>query len=100
MFRLIGILVVGFVLYVGWDAFHGWYAGEATPQETVEKVRGQVGDAISTDVIHDQPIRIGSKVPASKEEPPANGGSQASPVAPVANDVNSRARSMLEEALK
>ncbi len=66
----------------------------------VEKVRGRVGDAISTDVVHDQPRMIGNKVLASNEEPPANGGSLASPVAPMANDVNSCARSMLEEALK
>lgn len=102
MFRLIGILVVAFVLYIGWDAFQGWYAGEATPQETVDKVRSRVGDTISTDNSSQSSGKFNSGITPFKEEPiesvAPTGQQTDEPLPPP--DLNSRTRNMLNEALK
>lgn len=99
MFRLIGILVVAFVLYVGWDAFQGWYAGEATPQETVEKVRSRVGDAISSGN-GSSAGKTDESVPPFKEEPIENVVPTKNQVAEPPPDLNSQTRNMLNDALK
>ena len=102
MFRLIGILVVACGVYVGWDAFQGWYAGEATPQETVEKVRSRVGDAISTGNSSGSAGKSDSGIPPFKEEPIENVAptAQQTNEPPPPQDLNSQTRDMLNEALK
>lgn len=49
MFKLIGFIVVVVVAVIGYPALSRWYAGESTPQETVEDVRNRVGSALITD---------------------------------------------------
>lgn len=102
MFQLIGVVVVAFVFYVGWDAFQGWYAGEATPQEIVEKVRNRAGDVISTGDNSESSGKTDSDIPPFREEPIEN----VVPTAPQTNepppppDLSSQTRDMLNEALK
>lgn len=49
MFRIIGILVVIVVFYLGFDAIQRWYIGDATPAETVSEIRKKVGETIIED---------------------------------------------------
>jgi hypothetical protein len=49
MFKLIGIVVFFAVLLVGYPALTRWYAGEATPKETVDEIRGKLSDKLVTD---------------------------------------------------
>ena len=49
MFKLIGFIVVLAVVVIGYPALSRWYAGESSPQETVEDVRNRVGSALITD---------------------------------------------------
>ncbi len=49
MFMLIGFIVVVVVAVIGYPALSRWYAGESSPQETVEDVRNRVGSALITD---------------------------------------------------
>jgi hypothetical protein len=49
MFQIIGVLVVVVVVYLGYDALHKWYVGDATPEETVSEVRQKVGERILGD---------------------------------------------------
>ncbi len=49
MFKLIGFIVVLAVVVIGYPALNRWYAGESSPQETVEDVRNRVGSALITD---------------------------------------------------
>lgn len=49
MFKLIGFVVVLAVVVIGYPALSRWYAGESSPQETVEDVRNRVGSALITD---------------------------------------------------
>lgn len=49
MFRLIGIITVVAVVAIGYPALERWYAGEATPKETVKEVRESVGQKLITD---------------------------------------------------
>ena len=49
MFKLIGFIVVVVVAVIGYPALSRWYAGESSPQETVEDVRNRVGSALITD---------------------------------------------------
>lgn len=47
MLRLIGLVVVVAIAVLGWPAFQRWYSGDATPKETIDAVRGKLGDAIN-----------------------------------------------------
>ena len=47
MFRLIGMVVVAFVLYVGYNSFNAWYKGDVSPEKTVQEVRQKLGDVIT-----------------------------------------------------
>lgn len=49
MFRIIGILVVVVVVYLGFEAIQRWYIGDATPEETVSEIRKKVGESIVGD---------------------------------------------------
>jgi hypothetical protein len=49
MFKLIGLIVVVVVVVIGYPALSRWYAGESSPQETVEDLRNRVGSALITD---------------------------------------------------
>ena len=49
MFKLIGFIVVVAVVVIGYPALSRWYAGDSSPQETVEDVRNRVGSALITD---------------------------------------------------
>jgi len=46
MFKLIGFVVVVVVVVIGYPALSRWYAGESSPQETVEDVRNRLGSAL------------------------------------------------------
>ena len=46
MFKLIGFIVVFAVAMIGYPALSRWYAGEASPQETVNYVRNRVGNSL------------------------------------------------------
>jgi hypothetical protein len=59
MFRLIGIAVFIFVLVVGFPSLMRWYAGEATPKETVLEIRGKISDTLATD--KNKPVQDESK---------------------------------------
>lgn len=47
MLKLIGLAVVIAIAVVGWPSIQRWYSGEATPKETVDAVRGKLGNAIN-----------------------------------------------------
>ena len=49
MLKLIGFIVVVVVAVIGYPALSRWYAGESSPQETVEDLRNRVGSALITD---------------------------------------------------
>lgn len=49
MFRVIGIIVVCVVIYLGFDAIQRWYSGDATPKEAVTEIRKKVGEKITGD---------------------------------------------------
>lgn len=49
MFKLIGFIVVVVVAVIGYPSLSKWYAGESSPQATVEDVRNRVGSALITD---------------------------------------------------
>jgi len=49
MFRLIGVIVFLTVLFFGFHSFQKWYAGDATPKETVDEVRNKIGEALVTE---------------------------------------------------
>jgi len=102
LFQLIGVVVVAFVLYAGWDAFQGWYAGEATPQEIVEKVRNRVGDVISNGDNSEPSGKTDSDIPPFREEPIENvvPTAQQTNEPPPPPDLSSQTRDMLNEALK
>ena len=44
MFKLIGMIVFVVVLVVGYPALSRWYAGDATPKEAVDEIRGKLSD--------------------------------------------------------
>jgi hypothetical protein len=48
MFKLIGIIVFGAVIFIGYPALNRWYAGEASPKETVNELRNSVGQSLMT----------------------------------------------------
>jgi hypothetical protein len=48
MFKLIGMIVFGAVIFIGYPALNRWYAGEASPQETVNELRNSVGQTLMT----------------------------------------------------
>lgn len=48
MFKLIGIIVFGAVIFIGYPALNRWYAGEASPQETINDLRNSVGQTLMT----------------------------------------------------
>jgi len=50
MFKLIGLVVVIAVVFLGYPALSSWYSGESTPKEAVTDVRNLVGTALITDV--------------------------------------------------
>ncbi len=49
MFKLIGIIVVVAVVIIGFPSLQRWYAGDATPQETVKEMRDSVGQKLMTE---------------------------------------------------
>ena len=49
MFKLIGMIVFVVVLVVGYPALSRWYAGDATPKEAVDEIRGKLSDKLATD---------------------------------------------------
>ena len=49
MFKLIGLIVVIFVVIVGFPALRDWYSGDATPKETVINIRGRLSESLATD---------------------------------------------------
>jgi hypothetical protein len=46
MLRLIGLMVVVAVLYLGFGEIRSWYQGESTPQEMVDGVKQKVGETL------------------------------------------------------
>lgn len=74
MFKLIGIVVVVAVLYLGFGAISKWYSGDATPQETVTEVRKRVGETLVGD--KDAPKNSGD---SSVARQPAAQPAQATP---------------------
>lgn len=46
MLRLIGLIVVVAVLYLGFGEIRSWYQGESTPQEMVDGVKQKVGESL------------------------------------------------------
>ena len=49
MFKFIGFVVVLVIAYVGFSSIQKWYAGDATPKETVNEVRNKLGEALTTE---------------------------------------------------
>ncbi|WVN41514.1 hypothetical protein AOB54_08520 [beta proteobacterium MWH-UniP1] len=71
MFRLIGVVVVVAVLYLGFGAIQKWYSGDATPQETVTEVRKRVGETLvgEKDAAKDPGASPGQAAPAPQSAP-------------------------------
>ncbi len=74
MFKLIGIVVVAVVLYLGFDSLQGWYKGEATPQQAVNEVRKKVGEKL-----------VGDN-PSSPQQPPPNAKQEKQNTTPEQSD--------------
>jgi hypothetical protein len=49
MFKLIGLAVVVAVIVIGFPSLQRWYAGDATPQQTVNDVRNSLGQKLTTE---------------------------------------------------
>jgi hypothetical protein len=47
MFKMIGIVVVAFVAYVGWGAISDFWKGDMSAEEAATVIRKDVGSAIS-----------------------------------------------------
>lgn len=47
MFKLIGMAVVAFVIYVSWDTLTGVWKGDLSGQEAATVIRKDVGNAVS-----------------------------------------------------
>jgi hypothetical protein len=97
MFRLIGWVVFIFVLIVGFRPLKAWYEGRATPDETVQKMRTDLGQAISP--------RSGqmaeSEAPVMAGAPDDGGVRQVAPApTPATDDTESMAHSLLQQATR
>jgi hypothetical protein len=72
MFQIIGLIVVAVVVYLGYDALHKWYAGDATPEETVSEIRQKVGEKIlgdnSSESSDDKASSVQSDKPQSTQD--------------------------------
>jgi hypothetical protein len=74
MFRLIGIVAVLFVVYIGWDSLDSLYKGEISADEATQTIRSNVGGAISG-----APNREGNDSSESSKNPSASSPSDNKP---------------------
>lgn len=84
MLRLIGLIVVIGVLYVGFGEIKSWYQGDSTPQEMVDGVKQKVGESL---------VNPGEKGSANASE--QKGATESKPAAP--ETTQDRLRNMLKD---
>jgi hypothetical protein len=53
MFKLIGIIVVLIIFFVGYPYIQEWYEGKVSPKEAVTGIREELGSVIKPDKIKD-----------------------------------------------
>ena len=66
MFKLIGVVVVVCVLYLGYDSIKKWYVGDASPKEAVTEVRKKVGEKLVGDETEPAPKKTADNQAADK----------------------------------
>ncbi len=82
MFKLIGFIVFVAVAFFGFSSFQKWYAGEATPKETVSEVRNKLGEALIT-----EKTKTAVSAPATDPQPVRNDSSAVRPAADESKEI-------------
>jgi hypothetical protein len=69
MFKLIGIAVVAFVIYVSWDTLSGLWRGDLSGKEAATVIRQDVGKVISEPLSGDSSSRNTDPSTPQKQSP-------------------------------
>lgn len=72
MFKIIGIIAVLFVIYIGWDSLDSLYKGEISADEATQTIRSNVGGAISGAPIKERAESADSSNNPTASTPPDN----------------------------